>query len=81
MVTDLWTPYGVEKETRMEPGSAIKLSGIQRTGFLSCIVGEILSNVMVRTNGSLQKLTPFIPCVSPSHQKLPTNHIAPNCVM
>ena len=43
MVTDLQTPYGIEKETRMEPGRAIKLSRIQRTGFLSCIVGEILT--------------------------------------
>ena len=43
MVIDLRVPYGIEKETRMEPGRAIKLSGIWRTGFLSCIVEEILT--------------------------------------
>ena len=43
MVTDLQMPYSIEKETQMEPGRAIKLSGIQKTRFLSCIVGEILT--------------------------------------
>ena len=43
MVRDLQMPYGIEKETWIELGRAIKLSGIWRTGFLSCIVGEILT--------------------------------------